>query len=31
MMRRVGLYFDWRDAVLSWVAGLKGVVYKAKD
>ena len=20
-MRRVGLYFDWRDAVLSWVAG----------
>ena len=25
-MRRVGLYFDWRYAVLSWVAGLKHVV-----
>ena len=31
VMRRVGLHFDWRDAVLSWVAALKGVVYKAKD
>ena len=30
-MRCVGLYFDWRDTVLSWVAGLKGVVYMAKD
>ena len=26
VLRRMGLGFDWRDAVLTWVAGLRGVV-----
>ena len=31
VLRRVSLNFDWPDAVLSLVAGFKGVMYKAKD